>query len=87
VRDALESVETFRPAVLVADIGMPGEDGYSLIRRIRGGPQADMHAVALTAYARPEDRRRALDAGFEMHLPKPVEPIELVSAVADLAGR
>ena len=87
VHDALESVETFRPAVLVADIGMPGEDGYSLIRRLRSGTQADMPAVALTAYARPEDRRRALDAGFEMHLPKPVEPIELISAVADLAGR
>jgi PAS domain S-box-containing protein len=87
VHDALESLESFKPGVLVVDIGMPGEDGYSLIRHIRGGAQANMPAVALTAYARPEDRRRALDAGFEMHLPKPVEPVELVSAVADLAGR
>ncbi len=87
VHDALESLETFTPGVLVADIGMPGEDGYELIRHIRSGTQASMPAVALTAYARPEDRRRALDAGFEMHLPKPVEPVELVSAVADLAGR
>ena len=86
VRDALDVLATFRPAVLVADIGMPGEDGYSLIRRMRSAKDS-VPAIALTAYARPEDRRRALDAGFEMHLPKPVEPRELVEAVAGLAGR
>jgi len=83
---ALDALREARPAVLVADIAMPGEDGHSLIRRIREA-RLGVPAVALTAYARPEDRRRALDAGFEMHLSKPVEPDELVDAVADLAGR
>ncbi len=83
---ALELLAHFRPSVLVADVAMPGEDGYSLIRRLRH-QHIDVPAVALTAYARPEDRRRALDAGFEMHLAKPVEPDELVGVVADLSGR
>jgi CheY-like chemotaxis protein len=76
--------------VLVSDIGMPGEDGYSLIRRIRlldaerGG---NVPAIALTAYARAEDRMKAVLAGFQMHLVKPVEGAELVTMVASLAGR
>ncbi|BDA68563.1 hypothetical protein RIVM261_020000 [Rivularia sp. IAM M-261] len=76
--------------VLVSDIGMPNEDGYSLIRKLRqleaqrGGW---MPAVALTAYAKSEDRRQALLAGFQMHLPKPVEPEELATVIASLTGR
>ncbi|MGE5358110.1 MAG: ATP-binding protein, partial [Bacteroidales bacterium] len=83
---ARDSLAHFRPRVLIADVAMPGEDGYTLIRGLRNDC-VDLPAVALTAYARPEDRRRALDAGFEMHLAKPVEPDELVGVVADLSGR
>jgi CheY-like chemotaxis protein len=84
-RDALEALLDFTPRVLVADIVMPGEDGYSLIRQVRR-THPKVPAVAVTAYARQEDRRRAFDAGFDMHLPKPVGPDELVEAVADLSG-
>jgi CheY-like chemotaxis protein len=76
--------------VLISDIGMPDEDGYSLIGRVRGHGSARVSktpAVALTAYARDDDRERALAAGFDAFLPKPVEPSELVGVVADLAGR
>jgi CheY-like chemotaxis protein len=75
--------------VLACDIAMPGEDGYSLIRRIRTLPSAVARtpAVALTAYARREDRNRALVEGFNAHLTKPVEPSELLTALADLVGR
>ena len=79
-----------RPDVLVSDIEMPNQDGYSLIRRIRalepdrGGRTP---AVALSAYSRPEDRIRSLMAGFNLHVSKPVEPTELVTVVASLAGR
>lgn len=78
------------PDILISDIGMPEEDGYSLIARIRaieaerGTP---LPAIALTAFARDEERTRALNAGFQMHIPKPVEPAQLVAAVASLAGR
>jgi two-component system CheB/CheR fusion protein len=76
--------------VLLSDISMPGEDGYTLIRRIRqlsaeaGG---QIPAAALTAHARNEDYADALAAGFQMHLTKPVDPDQLVIAVANLAGR
>jgi PAS domain S-box-containing protein len=89
-QEALEAVEQLRPQVLLCDIEMPGEDGYSLIRRIRalgrerGGNVA---AAALTAYARGEDRTRALRAGFQLYVSKPVEIAELVAVVANLAGR
>ena len=76
--------------MLVSDIGMPGEDGYALIRRVRAlGPArgGDVPAVALTAYARAEDRMKAILAGFQMHVSKPVEPAELLTMVASLAGR
>ena len=76
--------------VLLADIGMPGEDGYSFIRRVRAGlaaPATFVPAAALTAFAREEDRRQAFDAGFQLHLPKPVEPHLLVAAVANLYRR
>jgi CheY-like chemotaxis protein len=75
------------PDVLLSDIGMPEEDGYDLIRRVRALPRdrgGDVPAAALTAYARPEDRRRLLNAGYSMHLPKPIEPAELVAVVATL---
>ncbi len=88
--EALALLVRDRPDVLVADIEMPGRDGYSLIHSIRALPShegAGTPAAALTAFARPEDRWRALDAGFQLHLAKPVEPLGLAIAVAQLAGR
>jgi len=86
VAEALQVLQRKPPHVLVCDIAMPGEDGYTLIRRIRAGEgDPALPAVAVTAFARREDRDRALDAGFDLHMPKPVEPAELVSAVASLA--
>jgi CheY-like chemotaxis protein len=76
--------------VLVSDIGMPDKDGYALIRRVRALPATqggNLPAIALTAYARAEDRVKAIAAGFLMHLSKPVEPVELVTMVAGAAGR
>ncbi|MCU0687747.1 MAG: ATP-binding protein, partial [Polyangiaceae bacterium] len=80
VAEAFEALRRRPPDLLVSDIGMPGEDGYSLVRRIRALPASEggrTPALALTAYARPEDRARALRAGFQLHLPKPVDPDEL----------
>ncbi len=88
--EALEVFGSWRPDVLVADIEMPGEDGYSLIGRVRAlaeGAGGRTPAVALTAYARAEDRMRALLAGYQVHVPKPVAPGELAAVVAGLAGR
>lgn len=88
--EALSAFERIKPDVLVSDIGMPGEDGYSLIRKIRALPAergGRIPAAALTAYAGAEDRKRALLAGFHLHIPKPVDPMELVAVVATLAGR
>ncbi|HEX8352993.1 MAG TPA: ATP-binding protein [Pyrinomonadaceae bacterium] len=88
--EAFAAVTRLRPDVLVADIGMPGEDGYSLIARVRAlGAAAGggLPAAALTAYARSDDRARALAAGFQTHIAKPVEPAALTAAVARLAGR
>ena len=89
-REALERMRADRPDVLVSDIGMPGEDGYALIRRVRALPPdagGRTPAVALTAYARAEDRMKAMLAGFQHHVVKPVEPEELITLVAILAGR
>ena len=86
--EALELVRSEHPSLLLSDIGMPDVDGYSLLRNIRALPRdqgGDVPAVALTAFARPEDRRRALLGGFQMHLAKPIDPTELVAAVANLA--
>ena len=88
--DALLAVEVERPDVLVSDIGMPGEDGYAFIRRVRAlGPDrgGQVPAAALTAYAKGEDGQRVLSAGFQVHLPKPVQPADLANVVATLAGR
>ncbi len=88
--EAFALLKELRPDVLISDLGMPEEDGYSLIAQVRALPaQAGGRtpAVALTAYARVEDRLRVLRAGFQTHLPKPVEPAELVAVVANLAGR
>jgi CheY-like chemotaxis protein len=76
--------------VIVSDIGMPDEDGYTFIRKLRALPREEggrIPAVALTAYARAEDRSKALLAGFQNHAAKPIEPQELVMVVANLAGR
>jgi CheY-like chemotaxis protein len=87
---AIEQIRSFKPDVFVSDIGMPGEDGYALIRRVRqleerhGG---SVPAIALTAYARMEDRVRCISAGFQMHVAKPVEAMELITMVGSLAGR
>jgi PAS domain S-box-containing protein len=86
-REAVEALPHVRPDVLLSDIGMPEEDGYSLIRRIRALPVESgggTPAIALTAFARSDDRARALDAGFHRHVTKPVEPAELAQAVAEL---
>lgn len=89
VEEALRVIETAPPDVLVSDIGMPGEDGYSLIRKVRalGKDARQIPAAALTAYARREDRTRAMMAGFQAHVSKPVERGELLIVVASLAGR
>jgi PAS domain S-box-containing protein len=86
--EALAALRRHRPDVLVCDIGMPGEDGYELLTRVRAlGPEEGglVPAVALTAYARPDDRRRALAAGYQIHLAKPVDPDELISIIARMA--
>src|SRR3989475_11556239 len=90
VAAALNVLESWPADVLVSDIEMPGEDGYELLRRIRAkerGGRTRLPALALTAYGRPEDRRRTLAAGFNLHLAKPIDPSELVLAVANLVGR
>jgi PAS domain S-box-containing protein len=88
--EAVEELKRWRPDVLVAEIGMPVEDGYDMIQRIRklDPEQGSLTpAIALTAYARAEDRERALEAGYQEHIPKPVEPDELVEVIAKLAAR
>jgi len=88
--EALKALEWLKPDVLISDIGMPAEDGYALIRRVRNlesKQSRDIPAVALTAYARKSDLAKAVDAGFQMHLSKPIEPNELVAVVAQLARR
>jgi len=86
---ALEIIERWQPNLLISDIGMPHEDGYALIRKVRALPAergGQIPAVALTAYAGAEDRKRALEAGYQMHLPKPVDPAELTTAVAGFSA-
>jgi CheY-like chemotaxis protein len=89
VKSALAQFERSTPQVLVSDIGMPELDGYALIRevRARGYSYQALPAIALTALARPEDRRRALLAGYQMHMAKPIDASELTTAIAALLGR
>jgi signal transduction histidine kinase/CheY-like chemotaxis protein len=90
VSEAMECANAMRPEFLISDIEMPGEDGYSLIRRVRASDIPEFRgvpAIALTAYAGPGDRMRALEAGFQMHMAKPVQPAELVLVVANLTKR
>ncbi|MEP0875459.1 response regulator [Funiculus sociatus GB2-M2] len=84
-REALKALEQFQPNVLVSDIGMPLEDGYSLIRQVRSrlGKQ-QLPALALSAYSTETDSKRAIAAGFHQHLAKPVDATELVEAIAKL---
>jgi PAS domain S-box-containing protein len=87
-QDAMTKLVAEAPDLLLSDIGMPGEDGYELIRKVRALPTdrgGDIPAAAITAFARPEDRRRLLNAGYSIHLPKPVEPAELVAVVSTLS--
>ena len=86
--EALAMIAQGMPDVLVSDIGMPGDDGYTLIQKVRAFAAAgDLPAIAVTAYAAAADRTRALRAGFQSHLSKPVEPSELAFAVANLLPR
>jgi CheY-like chemotaxis protein len=88
--DIFERYEEWTPDILISDIQMPGIDGYSLMRRVRKmAPDrgADIPAIALTAYARVEDRIRALVAGFQIHIAKPFEPVELLTVVESIMNR
>lgn len=85
--EALQLLQAHKPNVLLSDIGMPDEDGYALIRRIRSLPHhqgGQIPAAALTAYAREGDRLQVLDAGFHIHIPKPIEPIQLLTVILKL---
>jgi CheY-like chemotaxis protein len=89
-REALDAMISHRPGILISDIGMPDEDGYELIKQVRALPAesgGNIPAIALTAYARTEDRMRVLRAGYQMHVPKPVEFAELVAIIASLIKR
>ena len=89
-RDAFAALERIRPSVIVADIALPDEDGYSFIRRVRAHSTAAIRsvpAIAVTAYATIQDRAEALAVGFQQHLPKPIDPGRLVQAIHDLTDR
>jgi CheY-like chemotaxis protein len=86
--EAVELIPRERPSVLLSDIGLPGEDGYKLISRVRALSPEDggnLPAAAITAYARSDDARRALAAGYQRHAPKPIAPTTLAALVAGLA--
>jgi signal transduction histidine kinase/CheY-like chemotaxis protein len=88
-KQGLLIVKEAKPSLIIADVGMPGEDGYAFLRQLRaqedGGPPVP--AIALTAFTRTEDRMRVLRAGFRRHVPKPFEPLELLLVIASLTGR
>ena len=85
-REAVERVREVRPDLLLADLGLPGEDGYALLTRFRA-IYPDVPAIALTAYARDTDRDRALAAGFAHHVIKPVDPVRLIDLVVTVTGK
>lgn len=88
--EALELVQIYKPNIVISDIGMPGKDGYEFIRALRRLPSdkgGETPAAAVTAFARFEDRITALRCGYQTHVPKPVEPAELIAVIASLAGR
>ena len=89
VSEAIFAIAQLPPDILVSDISMPGDDGYSLIRQLRAldSQAASIPAVAVTAHAMEEDRKKAIAAGFNQHIPKPIEPAQLVAVVANLAGQ
>jgi len=90
VAEALKTVRAWKPDLLVSDIGMPGEDGYALISKLRKSrlkSAKDIPAIALTAYATDDDRARSLAAGFQVHISKPIEPEVLVKTIAGAMGR
>jgi PAS domain S-box-containing protein len=89
-KDALDKLKAWKPDVMICDIGMPGEDGYELMKKIRSLPPesgGEVVALALTAYVRTEDKLKALKAGYQMHLAKPVDLPELTTVVANLANK
>jgi len=89
-QEGLRAIQRTRPDVILSDIGMPEEDGYEFIRRVRAsksGNEREIPAIAITAFARSEDRTRALLAGFKSHIVKPVDPAELIAVVASVSGR
>ncbi len=88
--EALAACDEWRPDILISDIGMPGEDGYMLMKKLRARESdrgGHIPAIALTAYGRREDRQRALSAGYDSHVPKPIEPAELLAVTASLTTR
>lgn len=88
--EGLERLKSHRPDVMISDIGMPGKDGYQLIREVRSLPASHggaIPAMALTAFAGAGDRDRAMAAGYQMHLAKPVGSRELIAAIAGLTER
>jgi CheY-like chemotaxis protein len=90
VAEAFEVLTEHRPDVIVSDIGMPFENGYSFLRNLRQVLQEEggtIPALAITGYCRPEDRERALAAGFDLHLTKPIEPDHLLRALTELTRR
>lgn len=90
VAQAIDLIERWEPDVLISDIGIPNQDGYDLIRQVRARSsdrRSQIPAIALTAFTRIQDRLKVLSAGYQMHLPKPIEPIELVTVVASVAKK
>ena len=88
--EGLKLLQSQRPNVVISDIGMPDKDGYQFmrdLRRISAVKGGNTPAIALTAFARSEDRTRAMVAGYQIHISKPIEPQELIATVASLAGR
>jgi CheY-like chemotaxis protein len=81
--DALDLARSFRPEVMILDLGMPDMDGYAVARAVRADAElAHVHLIALSGYGQPEDRHRTREAGFDLHLVKPIEPVELNALLA-----